>query len=91
MVDSEATFLTTDTSFVENPPTSGKPASKYSAPPSAKSSRQSMAPGRGTTARGRASSGIGRGGSTRGGAATGSIRAGSGVGRGVARGRGVIR
>lgn len=90
--DTEATFLTTDTSFVENPPTSGKPASKYSAPPSATSSRQTMAPGRGSsTARGRAGSGIGRGGSTRGGT-TGSSRAGSGVGRGgVPRGRGTTR
>ncbi|KAF1984039.1 hypothetical protein K402DRAFT_298033, partial [Aulographum hederae CBS 113979] len=30
--DPEATFLTTDTSFVENPPTSSKPSSKFSTP-----------------------------------------------------------
>lgn len=86
--DPEATFLTTDTSFVENPPTSSKPSSKYSAPPSVMGSRQSMAPGRGAAARGRAGSGIGRGGVARGGAAA---RAGGGLGRGATRGRGNIR
>ncbi|KAI7300125.1 hypothetical protein KC315_g17323, partial [Hortaea werneckii] len=52
--DADATFLTTDTSFVENPPTSSKPASKYSAPPSGAggaSERRSTVAGR---ARGRA-------------------------------------
>ena len=82
--------MTTDTSFVENPPTSGKPASKFSAPPSATKSRQTMGSGRGGATRGRAGSGIARSGSTRGGAA-GTGRAGSGVARGAGRGRGVTR
>ncbi|KAK5126466.1 hypothetical protein LTR85_010702 [Meristemomyces frigidus] len=87
--DVDATFLTTDTSFVENPPTSSKPPSKYSAPPSSAGTRQSMAPGRGTIARGRAGGAAGRG--ARGGT-TGASRGGSGIGRGgVARGRGSVR
>lgn len=87
----DATFLTTDTSFVENPPTSSKPASKYSAPPasaSAASERKSVASGRGTAgARGRGTAGSTRG--ARGSAGAG--RSGSGVGRGSARGRGTFR
>ncbi|KAK5107222.1 hypothetical protein LTR62_001630 [Meristemomyces frigidus] len=86
--DIDATFLTTDTSFVENPPMSSKPSSKFSAPPSAGSSRHSMAPGRGQSTRGRVGTAGGRG--TRGGIG-GPGRGASGVGRGVARGRGSIR
>ncbi|POR33958.1 Uncharacterized protein TPAR_05848 [Tolypocladium paradoxum] len=48
--DAEATFMTTDTSFVENPPTSTKPNPKPSTP----ESRQSRLPfARGTSSRGR--------------------------------------
>ncbi|KAK3115435.1 DASH complex subunit dam1 [Teratosphaeriaceae sp. CCFEE 6253] len=83
--DVDATFLTTDTSFVDNPPTSSKPASRYSAPTSAATSRQSMAPGRGGAARGRGATPAGRGASR---GVGGPGRAGSGIGRGVARGRG---
>jgi DASH complex subunit DAM1 len=90
--DTEATFLTNDTSFVENPPTSGKPASKYATPKAARD-RQTMGPGRGGAARGRGAgtSGIARSTSTRGGAAAGASRGASGIGRGVPRGRGVVR
>ncbi|KAF2170700.1 hypothetical protein M409DRAFT_19514 [Zasmidium cellare ATCC 36951] len=88
--DNEATFMTTDTSFVMNPPTSSKPSSKYSSvPPSTTNSRGGAASARGPAARGRAGgSGIARGTSTRGarGAAAGR---GSGIARGVGRGRGV--
>jgi DASH complex subunit DAM1 len=91
--DTEATFMTNDTSFVENPPTSGKPPSKYATPKAARE-RQTMAPVRvGAAARGRgtAASGIARSTSTRGGAAAGTSRGASGIGRGVPRGRGVVR
>ncbi|KAH5986542.1 hypothetical protein HBI82_212930 [Parastagonospora nodorum] len=85
--DMEATFLTTDTSFVENPPSS-KMASKFQNP-------QTPAPASKTSGIGRGRGGIpragGRGGGipTRGGATRGS-RGGSGIARGAAgRGRGV--
>ncbi|KYG40489.1 hypothetical protein M433DRAFT_116979 [Acidomyces richmondensis BFW] len=88
----EATFLTTDTSFVENPPTSSKATSKYSSvPPSTSSARQSAAaPGRGSAPRGGAragGAGAGRG------VARGSVsRGSSGIGRGgTTRGRGAVR
>ncbi|KAF2768997.1 hypothetical protein EJ03DRAFT_327771 [Teratosphaeria nubilosa] len=89
--DTDATFLTSDTSFVNDPPTSVK-ANKYSAPPSAAGSRQSTIHSRGLgsrggTARGRAGAAAARG--ARGGIGTG--RAGSGVARGVGRGRGGVR
>lgn len=85
--DVEATFLTNDTSFVENPPTSSKPSSKFSSvPPSTASTRQVMGAGRGSAGRGRAgASGIARGNSLRGSRGTG--RAGSGIARGTGRGR----
>ncbi|KAK4556510.1 DASH complex subunit dam1 [Recurvomyces mirabilis] len=86
--DADATFLTTDTSFVDNPPMSSKPSSKYSAPPSAASSRQSMMPGRGTSTRGRAGVTAGRGAR---GSTSGVGRGVSGVARGTARGRGSVR
>ncbi|CAM1503756.1 Fc.00g013470.m01.CDS01 [Cosmosporella sp. VM-42] len=57
--DAEMTFMTTDTSFVENPPTTTK-TSKFATP----EGRQSRLPAaRGTSSRGRANT---RGGSTRG-------------------------
>jgi len=56
-IDGETTFLTTDTSFVENPPTSSKPTPKFSTPAP---SRIAGAPGRGGAA-------AGRGGAARGG------------------------
>ena len=89
--DAEATFLTNDTSFVENPPTSSKVGSKFATPRAARE-RQTLAPSRGGAARGRGGSvsGIARGGSTRGGAA-GTARGASGIGRGVPRGRGSVR
>ncbi|KAF1920406.1 DASH complex subunit Dam1-domain-containing protein [Ampelomyces quisqualis] len=83
--DLEATFLTTDTSFVENPPSS-KASSKFQTP-------QTPAPASKTSGIGRGRGGIpraGRGGGipTRGGATRGS-RGGSGIARGSAgRGRG---
>ena len=92
-VDAEATFLTNDTSFVENPPTSGRGASKF-ATPRAVRERQTIGPARGGVGRGRGvgASGIGRGvPSARGGAAAGASRGASGIGRGVPRGRGVVR
>ncbi|KAF2144477.1 uncharacterized protein K452DRAFT_325077 [Aplosporella prunicola CBS 121167] len=72
--DAEATFLTTDTSFVENPPSS-KQASKFRSPaaPAAPSTRGSTRGGRG---RGR---GSGRG---------SGLPRGSGIARGVGRGTG---
>ncbi|PVH76010.1 hypothetical protein DL98DRAFT_301978 [Cadophora sp. DSE1049] len=55
-IDGETTFLTTDTSFVENPPTSSKATSKFSTPAPASrigGSRGGAAPsGRGGAARG---------------------------------------
>ncbi|OAK95274.1 hypothetical protein IQ06DRAFT_381746 [Phaeosphaeriaceae sp. SRC1lsM3a] len=83
--DMEATFLTTDTSFVENPPSS-KVSSKFQTP-------QTPAPASKTTGTGRGRGGIpraGRGGGipTRGGSTRGS-RGTSGIARGAAgRGRG---
>ncbi|KAK1824982.1 DASH complex subunit dam1 [Friedmanniomyces endolithicus] len=93
----DATFLTTDTSFVDNPPVSSKkPANRYSAAPASAMSRGGRAGVRGGSgARGRAGvveSGRGRGGvgGMRGGAGAGgaSSRAGSGIGRGGTRERG---
>ncbi|KAF2459670.1 DASH complex subunit Dam1-domain-containing protein [Lineolata rhizophorae] len=72
--DGEATFLTTDTSFVENPPSSRKPASKFSTP--APASRVGRSGAGGASARGGAA---GRGaGRTR----------GSGLARATGRARG---
>ncbi|TVY46639.1 DASH complex subunit, partial [Lachnellula occidentalis] len=55
-IDGETTFLTTDTSFVENPPTSSKATPKFATPAPASrigGSRGGMAPaGRGGAARG---------------------------------------
>jgi len=53
-IDGETTFLTTDTSFVDNPPTSSKATPKFSTPaPSRIGTRGGMAPaGRGGAARG---------------------------------------
>ncbi|KAF2658073.1 hypothetical protein K491DRAFT_625319 [Lophiostoma macrostomum CBS 122681] len=75
--DVEATFLTTDTSFVENPPSSKKEGKFLTPAPASKAAR-----GRGGIPR------VGRGGGipTRGGAARGNR--GSGIARGAARGRG---
>ncbi|TKA42553.1 hypothetical protein B0A54_07395 [Friedmanniomyces endolithicus] len=95
----DATFLTTDTSFVDNPPVSSKkPANRYPAAlGSAMRGGGRVAGKGGSAARGRAggmgAGGGGReGGGTRGGASAGGAgRAGSGIGRGgggVARGRG---
>jgi hypothetical protein len=86
--DVDATFLTTDTSFVEHPPTTSKPPSRYSSVPSART------PARGSTrggapaqsaSRGARGSGIARGGMTGTGTARGTR---GGVARGVGRGRG---
>ncbi|EME40319.1 hypothetical protein DOTSEDRAFT_138039 [Dothistroma septosporum NZE10] len=97
--DTEATFLTTDTSFIENPPdTAKKPASsKFSSVPSSTAAsrhREAMAQAqaRGAAARGRATgSGIARGTSSRGARGGGIPRAGSGSARGAGRGRGIVR
>ncbi|PQE27726.1 DASH complex subunit Dam1 protein [Rutstroemia sp. NJR-2017a BVV2] len=74
-IDGETTFLTTDTSFVDNPPTSSKATSKFSTPAP---SRIASASSRGGSSAGSS----GRGG-TRGG------RGGRGSGLARARGRGV--
>ncbi|KAM0550642.1 hypothetical protein ACHAPJ_008901 [Fusarium lateritium] len=59
--DTEMTFMTTDTSFVENPPTTTK-TSKFTTPePPSRQSRLPAAPGRGTSTRGRPTRGVGRG------------------------------
>jgi DASH complex subunit DAM1 len=84
--DMEATFLTTDTSFVENPPSS-KISSKFQTPqtPAPVSKPSGIGRGRGGIPRaGRGGGGI----PTRGGTTRGS-RGGSGIARGAAgRGRG---
>jgi DASH complex subunit DAM1 len=82
--DVDATFLTTDTSFVDNPPSS-KAASKFknAASPAPTPKKPAAGAGRGRgipTARGRG--GI----PTRGGATRGAR--GSGIARGTTRGRG---
>ncbi|WPG97928.1 DASH complex subunit Dam1-domain-containing protein [Acrodontium crateriforme] len=91
--DADATFLTSDTTFVENPPASIKPTNKYAALPSATSNRTTGS--RGSTARGARGSGIGRGGPPGSGARGGRIPSatrGSGIGRGTTtRGRGIVR
>ncbi|KAM0715895.1 hypothetical protein Q7P37_008409 [Cladosporium fusiforme] len=88
--DVDATFLTTDTSFVEHPPTTAKPPSRYSSVPSAR------APARGSTRGGAASSSSTRGarggsGIARGGASGTARSARGSVARGPARGRGSVR
>ncbi len=83
--DMEATFLTTDTSFVENPPSS-KISSKFQNP-------QTPAPASKTAGASRGRGGIPRAGGraggipTRGGIARGT-RGASGIARGTGRGRG---
>ncbi|KAK3376623.1 DASH complex subunit Dam1 [Lasiosphaeria ovina] len=67
--DAETTFMTTDTSFVENPPTSSKPNPKFQTPTS--SNRQSRVPAPST--RGAARGGR-SGGGTRGGRLSGLAR-----------------
>ncbi|KAF2728438.1 hypothetical protein EJ04DRAFT_477348 [Polyplosphaeria fusca] len=75
--DMEATFLTTDTSFVDNPPSTKKtPQFQTPAP------RSKIARGGGGIPRAGRGGGIPRGPSTRG------ARGGSGIGRGAAAGRG---
>ncbi|KAI9712353.1 MAG: DASH complex subunit dam1 [Bogoriella megaspora] len=81
--EAEATFLTTDTSFVENPPISSRSASRFETP--APPRRTTAAPARGgSTAtggrEGRGAAATGRGTAARGG------RGGSGIARGKARG-----
>lgn len=53
-IDGETTFMTTDTSFVDNPPTSSKPTPKFSipAPASRTAGRGGIPTARGGTARG---------------------------------------
>jgi DASH complex subunit DAM1 len=84
--DIDATFLTTDTSFVEHPPTTSKPPSRYSSVPSART------PARGSARGGASASTAGRGargsGIARGGMIGTSRGARGGVARGVGRGRG---
>ncbi|CZT18686.1 uncharacterized protein RCC_04530 [Ramularia collo-cygni] len=83
----DATFLTSDTSFVNDPPPTSvkKSAGKYSSVPGS-AAKSVGGVGRGTAGRGRAGSGIARGTSTRG-RGTDRGRAGSGIGRGIPRGR----
>ncbi|KAF2717856.1 hypothetical protein K431DRAFT_288200 [Polychaeton citri CBS 116435] len=82
--DTEATFLTNDTSFVENPPTSSKPPSKFSNPPPSAKPRPGV-----PSARGSATGRGGRAGASTGTRGTGSRGRGSGIARGSStRGRG---
>ncbi|RSL59280.1 hypothetical protein CEP54_007358 [Fusarium duplospermum] len=57
--DTDMTFMTTDTSFVENPPTTTK-SSRFTTP-EPRQSRLPSAPGRGTSSRGRSTRRVGRG------------------------------
>jgi DASH complex subunit DAM1 len=86
----DATFLTSDTSFVENPPPTSvkKSGGKFSSVPGS-AAKSAGGVGRGTVGRGRAGSGIARGTSSGRGRGTDRGRAGSGIGRGIPRGRGV--
>ncbi|KAI1371918.1 DASH complex subunit Dam1-domain-containing protein [Hypoxylon crocopeplum] len=59
-MDGETTFMTTDTSFVENPPTVSKPTPKKFATPDARQSRMPGPSRGGTQSRGRAGTGRGR-------------------------------
>ncbi|KAI0969064.1 DASH complex subunit Dam1-domain-containing protein [Xylaria arbuscula] len=59
-VDGETTFMTTDNSFVENPPTASKPTPKKFAAPDPRQSRVPAPSRGGTTSRGRGASGRGR-------------------------------
>ncbi|KAI1424252.1 DASH complex subunit Dam1-domain-containing protein [Xylaria sp. FL1777] len=59
-VDGETTFMTTDMSFVENPPTASKPTPKKSAAPDPRQSRVPAPSRGGTHSRGRSVSGRGR-------------------------------
>jgi len=79
-VDTEATFMTTDTSFVENPPTSSRTSHKYQTPAS---NRQSRVPAPQTSTRGTTSTR----GSTRGGRGDSRGTRSSGLAR--PRGRGI--
>ncbi|KAL3418024.1 DASH complex subunit Dam1 [Phlyctema vagabunda] len=81
-IDGETTFMTTDTSFVDNPPTSSKATPKKFTTPVPASRIASAST---------STSGIGRGGGTagRGGAARGGMRGTRGSGLARARGRGV--
>ncbi|KAK4139390.1 DASH complex subunit DAM1 [Dichotomopilus funicola] len=80
-IDTEATFMTTDTSFVENPP-STKSSSRYQTPAS---SRQSRVPGPAASTRGTTSTR----GSTRGGRGGTGTRGSRGSGLARPRGRGI--
>ncbi|KAK0713136.1 DASH complex subunit Dam1-domain-containing protein [Lasiosphaeria miniovina] len=73
--DGETTFMTTDTSFVENPPTSSKPNPKFQTP--TPSTRQSRVPAPSTR------------GAARGGRSGGGTRGGRPSGLARPRGRGV--
>ncbi|KAF2234215.1 hypothetical protein EV356DRAFT_533026 [Viridothelium virens] len=80
----EATFLTTDTSFVENPPISSRSASRFETPAPPRRTNMGAPPQKGSTSaaggRGGATAGAGRGGGARG-------RGASGIARGKGRGR----
>jgi len=73
-IDGETTFMTTDTSFVDNPPTSSKATPKFATP--APASRIASSSNRGVPA-------------GRGGAARGGIRGTRGSGLARAKGRGI--
>ncbi|KAK3985637.1 DASH complex subunit DAM1 [Cladorrhinum sp. PSN332] len=90
-LEGETTFMTTDTSFVDNPPTSGRPTPKFQTP--ARTGRQSRVPPpavRGTSSSTRGGTTTTRGG--RGGTTTGTDTRGArgtGIARGTTRGRSV--
>ncbi|KAK4231936.1 DASH complex subunit DAM1 [Podospora fimiseda] len=91
-MENETTFMTTDTSFVDNPPTASKPTLKFQTP--ARTGRQSRVPppavrGTSSSTRGGTTTRGGRGGTTTG---TGTRGAkGTGIARGTTRGRGGVR
>ncbi|KAI1385333.1 DASH complex subunit Dam1-domain-containing protein [Hypoxylon trugodes] len=60
-LDGETTFMTTDTSFVEHPPTVSKPTPKKFATPDTRQSRMPGPSRGGTQSRGRGGTGTGRG------------------------------
>ncbi|KAK4160133.1 DASH complex subunit DAM1 [Cladorrhinum sp. PSN259] len=89
-LEGETTFMTTDISFVDNPPTSTKSRAKFQTP--ARAGRQSRVPppavrGASSSTRGGTAARGGRGGTSTG-TGTGGAR-GTGIARGTTRGRGL--
>lgn len=83
--DGETTFMTTDTSFIDNPSTFSKPTPKKGSAPTGRQSRVPPPAARGTTSTRGGTARGGRGGTTAGNETRGTRGAGS-VGRGRGRG-----